>query len=72
MINSKAIEFRNLDGTKDILSNLIKNSAREMIACAVEEELQDFLARHAAILNTEGNSELLEMVIYQNAKLQQV
>jgi putative transposase len=59
MTNSKAIEFINLDGTKDILSNLIKNSAREMIACAVEAEVQDFLARHDGLLNTEGKQRIV-------------
>lgn len=59
MSNSKAIEFKNLLGTTDILTDLIKRSAREMITCAVEAELQEFMNQHMQLCNTDGKQRIV-------------
>lgn len=59
MKDSKTIEFKNLVGTTDILNNLIKTSAREMIAFAVEAELIEFMAQYAGLKNADGKQRLV-------------
>jgi putative transposase len=60
MANSNAINIKNPDvGTSDILTNLIKRSAREMISCAVETELNEFLTKHKELLSAEGKQRIV-------------
>ena len=59
MKNSKTIEFKNLVGTNDILTDLIRTSAREMIACAVEAELQEFMAQYMELQDSNGKRRIV-------------
>lgn len=60
MKNSNVIEFKNPEaGTSDILTTIIRQSAREMIACAIEAELQEFIKQHAELINADGKQQIV-------------
>lgn len=41
------------------MTSLIRHSAREMIACAVEAEFQEFMNQHADLINTNGKQRIV-------------
>lgn len=48
MSNNKVIEIKNPElKSNDLLTDLIRGSAREMLAHAIELELQNFLTKHS-------------------------
>jgi hypothetical protein len=51
MSNNKVIEIKNPElKSNDLLTDLIRGSAKKMLACAIEQELQDFLTKHSGLL----------------------
>ncbi|EPS74261.1 transposase, partial [Genlisea aurea] len=51
MSNNKVIEIKNPElKSNDLLTDLIRGSAKKMLACAIEQELQDFLIKNSDLL----------------------
>ena len=47
MVDTNVIKFKNPEaGTTDLLTTVIRNTAKEMIAYAVEAELREFIKQH--------------------------
>lgn len=60
MKNTKVIEIKNPElKSNDLLTELLRNSAKEMLACAIEIEFQDFLAKHAALLTAKNKARIV-------------
>lgn len=51
MNNSKVIEIKNPElKNTDVLTDILRSSAKQMLACAIETELQEFLANNSHLL----------------------
>ena len=60
MSNNKVIEIKNPElKSNDLLTDLIRDSAREMLAHAIEVELQDFLTKHSELLVNNNKSRIV-------------
>lgn len=60
MSNNKLIDIKNPElKSNDLLTDLIRNSAKEMLACAVEVELEDFLAKHAGLYTSDNKARIV-------------
>ncbi len=60
MSNNKVIEIKNPElKSNDLLTDLIRGSAREMLAHAIELELQDFLTKHSELLVNNNKSRIV-------------
>ncbi len=60
MSNNKVIEIKNPElKSNDLLTDLIRGSAREMLAHAIELELQDFLTKHSELLINNNKSRIV-------------
>lgn len=58
--NIKTIEIKNPElKSNDLLTDLIRGSAREMLAHAIELELQDFLTKHSELLINNNKSRIV-------------
>jgi transposase-like protein len=58
--NNKVIEIKNPEvKSNDLLTDLIRGSAKEMLACAIELELQDFLTKHSDLLATNNKARIV-------------
>ena len=60
MSNNKVIEIKNPElKSNDLLTDLIRSSAKEMLARAVEVELEDFLAKHAGLSTSDNKARIV-------------
>ena len=60
MGNNKVIDIKNPElKSNDLLTDLIRGSAREMLAHAIEIELQDFLTKHSELLINNNKSRIV-------------
>ncbi len=60
MAKSNVIKFKNPEaGSADMLTSIIRSSAREMIACAVESELEAFLKEHNKLVMRDGKQRVV-------------
>lgn len=57
--NSKIIELSAVSEINDTLTDLIRQGAKQMLACAVEVEVQDFIARHADVQDDQGRRQVV-------------
>jgi len=60
MQQNKVIEIKNPAlNSNDILTDIVRNGAKEMIACAIEAEVRDFLAKHADLLTANNKARIV-------------
>ena len=60
MSNNKVIEIKNPDlKSNDLLTDIIRTSAKEMLARAIELELEDFLLKHSNLSNADSKARVV-------------
>lgn len=59
MKESKVVEIKGPEGTRDMLTELLRNGAQQLIKEAVEVELEEFLNRHKSHLLADGRKQVV-------------
>ena len=54
MSNDKVISLENPEGNADVLTDLLRSGARELIKKAVQVELSEFLSQYQDMTDSEG------------------